>query len=80
MLSSTDTEKHEKFLATARDFGAREAYRSFPIWGDDLEHKIKADWEAIFGPNWLEVRDAVKEGWDEMHEIVAPGEPLVHQH
>jgi hypothetical protein len=81
MLNSTDNAEREALLETARDFGAREAYRRFPMWSDDLEHRIKADWEAVFGPDgWLEVRHVVKEGWDEMHQIVAPGEPLVHQH
>ncbi len=81
MFNSTEQAKQKAFLETARDFGAREAYRQFPMWSDDLEHRIKGDWEKVFGvSNWLEVRDAVKQGWDEMHTLVAPGEPLVHQH
>ena len=78
MITSTEIAKHENLLATARDFGAREAYRQFPTWSDDLEHRIMADWAAVSEVAWLEVRDAVKEGWDEMHAIVAPGASPAH--
>jgi hypothetical protein len=78
MITSTEITERRKLLATARDFGASEAYRQFPIWSDDLEHRIMADWAAVFETGWLEVRDAVKDGWDEMHAIVAPGAPRIH--
>jgi hypothetical protein len=78
MIESTETS--ETVLETARDFGARDAYRMFPSWNDDLEHRIMADWAAVFGGrDWLLVREAVIEGWEAMHSIVAPGEPVVPQ-
>ena len=81
MPNATENDNRQTLLETARDFGAREAYRWFPRWSDDLERRIMADYQAAFERNdWLEVRDAVKQGWDEMHEIIAPGEPVVHQY
>jgi hypothetical protein len=78
-ISNEQVEGNRQTLAeTARDFGAREAYRNFPKWSDDLEHRIMADWEAVVGQNWLEVREQVKQGWDAMHAIVAPGTPYLH--
>jgi hypothetical protein len=60
----------------ARDFGARDAYQRFPAWNVDLEHRIMGDWALVFPESWLDVREFVMEGWDTMHDIVAPGEPL----
>ena len=37
-----------------------------------------ADWALVFPESWLDVRDFVMEGWDTMHDIFAPGEPLHH--
>jgi hypothetical protein len=78
-ISSEEVSSNPETSAeTPREFGAREAYRTFPKWSDDLEHRIKADWEADCDGNWLEVREQVKAGWDAMHAIVAPGTPYLH--
>jgi len=68
----------EHTIERARDFGARDVYQRFPVWNDDLEHRIMADWALVFPESWLDVRDFVMEGWDTMHDIFAPGEPLHH--
>ena len=71
---STDAQKLGKDAAeTAISFGhgARETYgkvaQKADVWSDELEKKLKADWEATHKDGavaWEKVRDAVKHGWE----------------
>jgi hypothetical protein len=59
----------DSLLMHARLFGAEERYQRFPVWSDDLEYKLRTDWRGRFGGvNWLDVREAVKAGWEERRE------------
>ncbi len=47
-------------------YGARAQYRDeYPEWDDELEARLKADWETT-GANraWEQDRDAIRYGWD----------------
>jgi hypothetical protein len=57
----------------ARELGARETYQAFPWWCDDLERRLKCDWEAwVPDVPWLEARDAIKAAWDRVRQRRRP--------
>jgi hypothetical protein len=62
-------EESESLLIRARIFGAADRYQRFPVWSDDLEYKLRADWRSRFGGvSWFDVREAVKAGWESRRE------------
>ena len=46
--------------------GARQHYGiAYPEWDDRVEAKMREDWERLeTGRPWVDVRDAVRRGWD----------------
>src|SRR5256885_13862094 len=62
-------DERESLLLRAQLFGAEDRYQRFPFWSDDLEYKLRADWRTRYGGvSWLDVREAVKLGWDSRRE------------
>jgi hypothetical protein len=58
--------ERDSLLVRAQLFGAADRYQRFPFWCDDLEYKLRADWRQLYGGvHWLDVREAVKAGWEE---------------
>jgi hypothetical protein len=63
------SDERESLLIRARIFGAADRYQRFPVWSDDLEYKLRADWRSSFGGvSWFDVREAVKSGWEGRRE------------
>jgi hypothetical protein len=68
------SDQRERLVLRAHAFGADPRYQRFPIWSDDLEYKLKSDWNHTFGGvGWLDVREEVKSGWVERRESEAHG-------
>jgi hypothetical protein len=66
---SDDSTERESLLLRAQLFGAADRYQRFPVWSDDLEYKLRADWRNQFGGvSWLDVREAVRLGWEGRRE------------
>jgi hypothetical protein len=58
-------------LSQAFALGRRDAYIHFPVWCDDLEHRMMSDWihqTADDTLSWLDVREAAYQGWQERQE------------
>jgi hypothetical protein len=60
---------YEEDEAAARfGYGARRQYgSSYSQWNDDLEARLKKDWETVrgdTGASWDRARRAVRRGWD----------------
>jgi hypothetical protein len=66
---SDEPVERESLLLHAKLFGAADRYQRFPVWSDDLEYKLRADWRSRYGGvSWLDVREAVKAGWEDRRE------------
>jgi hypothetical protein len=64
-----DEDEADSLLLRAQLFGAEDRYQRFPFWSDDLEYKLRADWRSRYGGvSWLDVREAVKLGWESRRE------------
>ena len=65
----TDEEEPDSLLLRAQLFGADDRYQRFPVWSDDLEYKLRADWRSRFGGvSWIEVRETVRAAWYDRRE------------
>jgi hypothetical protein len=73
MLATDPHAATDSLLERARDFGASHVYQRFACWSDDLEYKLQSDWRTLFGGvSWDAVRDAVKQGWQQVRQNAAP--------
>jgi hypothetical protein len=61
--------------AIAFGYGAREAYRDFKGWGDEIEALLRADWKETGHDAecvWAKVSAAVRHGWERASGTTKP--------